>query len=98
QLSKDGIPVVFHDPTLERIASRSECIDDMNAADLAEIDIGSWFAPAFSGEKIPALRTVLEFLSGYAGEIYIELKCGPEHMEATAKAVCGIIDKSPLAP
>ena len=41
--------------------------------DLADIDIGSSFAPEFADQRVPTLRQVLELAKGRAG-VFIELK------------------------
>ena len=43
RLAKDGVAVVFHDATLNRTGLRDGNIADLTSAELAKIDIGSWF-------------------------------------------------------
>lgn len=101
RLSGDGVPVVIHDATLERTAGRKETVAELTAAELAAIDVGSWFNtkfalradPAFANETVPTLSTVLEKLGDISGLIYIELKCGP-HVTDLVDAVCEILRDS----
>ena len=80
RLSKDHIPVVFHDADLRRLANIKNRVADFTAAELGEIDVGSWFNKAFpkradsrfSDEKIPTFANLLKFLSDYKGSIYVE--------------------------
>ena len=44
-----------------------------DASDWLEIDVGSWFDPRFSGERVPTLVEVLEAARGKA-HVVIELK------------------------
>jgi glycerophosphoryl diester phosphodiesterase len=60
QLSADGELVVIHDETLERTTDGSGAVGDRTAAELARLDAGSWFDPAYRGERIPRLADVLE--------------------------------------
>lgn len=68
RLSADGIPVVFHDPTLERTTDRAGPVAACRAADLAAIDAGARFTGdggatfPFRGHGIgvPTLAHVLE--------------------------------------
>ena len=61
QLSKDGVPVVIHDDTLERTGLRVGSVSDLTAKKLGKIDVGSWFnkkfpkrvKPEFAKETIP---------------------------------------------
>jgi glycerophosphoryl diester phosphodiesterase len=59
QLSADGELVVIHDETLERTTDGAGPVGDRTAAELAQLDAGAWFGPAFAGERIPRLADVL---------------------------------------
>ena len=72
-LSADGVPVVIHDATLQRTTDGSGPVDLLNAAELATLDAGSWFAPDFAAETVPTLAAVLELLAGRL-RINVELK------------------------
>jgi len=106
RLSKDGAVVVFHDATLARLSDRKNLVSSLSVEELQKIDVGSWFnkrrphdrAEDFSGERIPTLRQLLEFLKDFTGLIYIELKCRESEVEKLAKAVCEVISGSPLLP
>ncbi len=106
RLSKDGVPVVFHDVELNRVGQISGRVSDFTAEELQKLDVGSWFNlenpkaadTCFSGEKIPTLRQILDFLRDYQGLIYIELKCKEANVEKLVKAVCREINGSHLLP
>lgn len=59
QLSRDGVPVVIHDETLERVGGESHAVRDLDWIALSGIDVGSWFNASFSDERIPSLPDVL---------------------------------------
>lgn len=65
-LSKDGVPVIIHDPTVERTTDGKGRIAEMTLADLKELDAGE-------GEQIPTLAEVLD-LVGSAAHVDIEVK------------------------
>jgi glycerophosphoryl diester phosphodiesterase len=73
QLTKDGVPVVIHDFTLERTTNGTGFVGHHTYEELAALDAGSWFAPAFQGEPIPMLEEVLEAVKGKC-QLNIELK------------------------
>ena len=77
-LSKDGQVVVLHDETLDRTTDGSGFVHEWTLADLQQLDAGSWFDPAFSGQRIPSLAEVLDLLEalGFRGRLNIELKRG----------------------
>ncbi len=105
QLARDKIPVVFHDADLRRIAGKNVFLKDLTAAELGEIDAGSWFNnfkphradENFAAETISTLAEVLDFLSSndFRGLIYVELKCYANDAEELAKIVCRIISDFP---
>lgn len=79
QLSKDGIPMVFHDEKLDRTTNNQGFLASFTCAELKKLDAGSWFSKTYAGEKIPTLEEVLQLLSKKphtAVELNIELKTG----------------------
>lgn len=60
KLSKDGVPIVMHDPGVERTTDGRGRVCDLSLADLKTLDAGSWKDPAFAGERVPALAEVFE--------------------------------------
>lgn len=53
KLSADGVPVVFHDPILDRATNGSGALADFSLADLQRLDAGD-------GQRIPTLAQVFE--------------------------------------
>ncbi|MDX6614080.1 MAG: glycerophosphoryl diester phosphodiesterase [Blastocatellia bacterium] len=82
RLSRDGVPVVIHDPNLRRVAGRKEMVSLVSVADLAECDVGSWFnhrfpalaQEAYAAERVPTLETFFDFIQGHHGTFYLEMK------------------------
>lgn len=106
RLAKDGVPMVFHDATLRRIAGKRIRVITLTSEELQTIDVGSWFNfkypnksnQKFSQETVPTLETFLEFLGDYKGLIYLELKCKLAEIPQLVKAVTEIVKKSKLFP
>jgi glycerophosphoryl diester phosphodiesterase len=92
QESADGEVVVMHDSDFMKVASDPLKIWDATAADLARIDIGSWFDPDFAAERVPRLSEVLERCRGRAG-VNIELKYYG-HDELLEQRVVDIVEAS----
>ncbi len=63
QLSRDGVPVLFHDTTLERITGDRRTVGELDLADLRRLDVGAWYGDDHAGERIPTLD---EFLAALA--------------------------------
>lgn len=60
-LTKDSIPIVFHDEKLNKKTNGKGYVKDFTFAELQKLDAGSWFDEKFENEKIPSLREVLEY-------------------------------------
>lgn len=73
QLSKDGVPVVIHDFTLDRTTNGHGKVMNMNWELLRRLDAGSWKGRSFRGERLPSLEEVLSLASGRV-YLNIELK------------------------
>jgi glycerophosphoryl diester phosphodiesterase len=65
QVTRDGVPVVFHDPTLARLTGRRRALAALVLADLRAVRIG--------GQRVPTLAEVLALVRGRA-MVQIELK------------------------
>lgn len=61
QLSKDGIPVVSHDPAVDRCTDGKGDIHSYTFSQLQSFDAGSWFSKRFRNEHIPSLEEVLAY-------------------------------------
>lgn len=57
-LSRDGVPVVIHDDTVDRTTDGRGQVARMAAGQLRQLDAGSWFDPVFAGEALPTLEEV----------------------------------------
>jgi glycerophosphoryl diester phosphodiesterase len=74
QLSADGVPVLIHDPTVDRTTNGVGAVEDLTAAQLQGLDAGSWFAPEFAGATIPTLEEFLGIFSHCRKKALLELK------------------------
>jgi len=74
QMSKDGVPVVVHDETVDRTTNGSGPVGSLLFEELRRLDAGSWFDPRYKGEAIPTLREALELCKSEGAGVLIELK------------------------
>lgn len=91
RLSSDGVPMVIHDSTLNRTGLISGTVRDLTAAQLSQVDVGSWFGKriepqTFAGERIPTLSEVFALFAEY-GVLYVEMKCDEDEGPDLASAV-----------
>ena len=80
--SKDGVPVVMHDYTLDRTSNATNQlratkirVDARNADEITKLDAGSWFHPRFASERATRLDAALDFIQK-RGVTLIERKAG----------------------
>lgn len=80
--TKDGVPVILHDETINRTARRQngwrmfwprKC-SNLTYDKLLEYDFGSWFSKDFKGTKIPRFDELLDCADKYDLNLYVELK------------------------
>jgi glycerophosphoryl diester phosphodiesterase len=63
-LSKDGIPVVIHDKTINRTTNGKGNVESFTVEELKQFDAGSWYKKEFKEEKIPTLEEVIQVTKG----------------------------------
>ncbi len=73
QLTRDGVPVLYHDRTLARIEGGRKRISDYTYSMLRRKDWGGWFSRAFAGEPILSLEEALQ-IYGARTRLLIEIK------------------------
>ncbi|WP_019003971.1 glycerophosphodiester phosphodiesterase [Cohnella laeviribosi] len=76
QMTSDGSLVLIHDESLARTAGSPKLVKDVTLEELQRLDAGSWFDPAFRGERVPTLRELLELVKPYSLLLNLELKNG----------------------
>ena len=88
-LTKDGIPVVCHNYTIDETSSGQGDINDLTLEELLTYDFGAYFHEKFKGTKIPTLEEFLALCEGADIEIMnIEIKPPRDgNMEIVAKTI-----------
>lgn len=71
QLTRDDVPVVYHDRTLEKLGAPWERIAGTDLDALLAKDAGGWFHPRFAGERVLTLDQVLD---AYAPRVLLLLE------------------------
>lgn len=77
QLSRDGVPFLCHDDSLERTAGLKHRIMDLSAAELAEVDVGeaARFGGRYAGTPPTPLAELVAWLKTQAGvHAFVEIK------------------------
>ncbi|MFD9572083.1 glycerophosphodiester phosphodiesterase [Streptomyces sp. NPDC059982] len=82
QRTRDGELVVIHDDSLARTTNVEQLfpdrkpwlVKDFTAAEIARLDAGSWFDPAFAGARVPTLREYMDRVQDNQQRLLLEIK------------------------
>jgi glycerophosphoryl diester phosphodiesterase len=72
--SKDGQLFILHDKTLDRTTNGKGPATDLSMQELKQLDAGSWFDSAYSAERIPSFKEVLEWAKAEEITLLLDLK------------------------
>lgn len=89
-LSKDGVPVLMHDPLFGRTVRGDGGVATTLAVDLLQMDAGSWFAERFAGVRIPSYEEVFRFCQLHGIWMNVEIKPVPGYEDETGRAVARV--------
>lgn len=87
-LTKDGRAVVMHDLSLQRTTNSRAMVSDLDSHELAKLDAGSWFHPAFSDQRVPMLTDLIRLVNKRA-KLLIEIK--PSRIEFKPSRAGGLV-------
>ncbi|MFG3661958.1 glycerophosphodiester phosphodiesterase [Streptomyces sp. NPDC047706] len=82
QRTRDGELVVIHDDTLRRTTDVKQVfpgrapwrVADFTAAEIARLDAGGWFGPAYAGARVPTLAEYLRRIEHHHQKLLLEIK------------------------
>lgn len=77
KLSKDGVAMLLHDPTLERTTNGHGRAADLAWQELQALDAGAWHSPRFRGERVPSFEEVAAMLREKGTAANVEIKPTP---------------------
>ncbi len=88
-ISKDGVPVVVHDKTVDRTTTGSGEVGSFSLEELKKLEVGAWFDKKFEGEPFPTLEEVFKYTKG---KIAVNIEIKTEAVSDNARG--GVVDKS----
>jgi glycerophosphoryl diester phosphodiesterase len=89
--TRDGVPIVIHDETLDRTTTGHGFVFLRSWAELKALDAGSWFSSIYADERIPQLEDILRIAYRRVHRVYIELKPRSFNAEQIEKVVEQIV-------
>ena len=90
RLTRDGVPVLIHDGTLDRTTKGRGPVARRSLKALKALDAGAWFDRSFAGETIPTLEEALLECRRLRLGANIEIKASGSRTEATATATMAV--------
>ncbi len=87
KLSRDGLPFLLHDATLDRTTPERGVAGERPWSALCRIDAGAWLDPRFAGECLPSLEAVARYVQGNGFALNIEIKPTPGTEHGTGQGV-----------
>lgn len=85
KLTKDDVPVIFHDDILDRTTNGSGLVAETTYEEIKQLEAGSWFADSFTGIKIPTLEEAIDVLIERDLGLNLEIKPCPGREKETAE-------------
>jgi len=98
KISKDSVPILFHDDSLERTTNGKGFCNQYNYIDLRKLDAGKWFDKKFTNEKIPSLSDSLDFLYKKKINLNIEIKPNKNFELENIKNIVKLINSKTKLP
>ncbi len=93
KLTRDGVPVLFHDDTLDRTTNGTGPVAACDFARLRDLEAGSWFSHGFSDIRVPTLEEAVDVLIARGLCANLEIKpCLGREVE-TAQAMLDLLSR-----
>lgn len=94
KLTKDQVPILFHDETLERTTNGGQrLVAEVTYDEIRALEAGSWFGESFAGIKIPTLEEAIEVLVERDLGLNLEIKPCPGREKETAEAALDVLSR-----
>ncbi|MDT5043548.1 MAG: glycerophosphoryl diester phosphodiesterase [Actinoplanes sp.] len=94
--SADGVPVVIHDRTVDRTTDGSGPVGGLTLDQIAGLDAGSWFSPAYAGIGVPILTEVLDLLGPESERVELLLEIKPPATAGQVELILGYVGERRL--
>ncbi|WP_413990617.1 glycerophosphoryl diester phosphodiesterase [Labrys okinawensis] len=92
QLTRDEVPVIIHDDTLDRTTTGTGPVFERSWKEIRELDAGASFGRAFAGEHIPTLHDVLALCRELKLGLNVEIKPYPGTELRTAEIALSVLE------
>lgn len=93
KLTKDDVPILFHDELLDRTTNGTGALGDKTYAEIKELDAGHWMGESFLDVRIPTLEQAIDVLIERKLGVNVEIKACPGRERETAEVVLDLLSQ-----
>lgn len=87
KITKDQVPILFHDDDVERTTNTTGPIAEMTLDEVKKLDAGTWFSESFLGTQVPTLHEAIDAILERDLGLNLEIKACPGREKETAEVV-----------
>lgn len=74
RFTKDNVPVLLHDATIDRTSNGSGNVSSMTYSELQKYDFGAWMSEKYVGTELPTFAQFIALCAQRGLSVYVELK------------------------
>ncbi len=93
RLTADDVPVLMHDPTLDRTTDGAGRVRTTPADTIAQLDAGGWFNAGFAGARAPTLEVAADLAGRLGIGLNVELKPDADTIALTGERVGQLLER-----
>lgn len=93
KLTKDGVPIIFHDDDLDRTTNGAGPVMLHTLEDIRQLEAGSWYGDSFAGIAVPTLEEMVEVLLELNLGFNLEIKPCPSREIETAEVALDVLSR-----
>ncbi len=94
KLTKDAVPIIFRDDTLERTTNGYGLVAETKYEDIKELEAGLRFSEGFTGVVVPTLEEALEEILKHDIGFTLDLRPTPGSEVETAEVALDVLSRS----
>jgi len=94
-LTLDGELVLLHDDFLDRTTNGKGLASRATLAQMRALDAGSWFSPAFTGERVPTLAQAVAHAAAIGLGLVVEIK-EFQNLEGTYARIAELVETTDI--
>ncbi|MFP7493721.1 glycerophosphodiester phosphodiesterase [Terribacillus saccharophilus] len=92
QLTKDQVPVIIHDESINRTTNKRGLVRNLTYDELRQADAGAWFSRDYAGEQIISLDDFLKWIKPTSMLLNLELKTNKYPYQGIERIVLDLLD------